>query len=408
MNLLSRLSKRETSTLSNPKEWLSSIFGGTSKSGVNVTVKNALEHSTVYDCVNILSQDLASLPLSVYKQQTKNDKSFKSKDTSHPLHFLLSDEPNDDMTSFTWKQVLMIHLLLRGNHYSQIVRNNANEVIGIYPLDNDKMTVVRLESGKIGYIYRHDTYGEVALDSKEVLHFIGMTLDGIIGVSPITYKRHTIGASIAMEEFGSTLFKNGATPSGVVSGDKIGSMSDTAFERFRESFKENYQGLMNAGKPLILEDGFKFTPITISNKDGQFLESRKFSKAEIASMYRVPLHKINELDKATFANIEHQSMEFVTDAIRPWAVRIEKETKRKLFSPAEKKTHCVKFNLGALLRGDTKSRYKAYESAITKGCWMTRNEARELEDLNPIDGLDEMIVPLNFGKEGDNAKKEEK
>ncbi|WP_345969633.1 phage portal protein [Sulfurimonas sp. HSL1-6] len=400
MSLIGRLSHRETSTLAKPTEWLSAMFGGASKSGANVTQKTALEHSTVYACVKIVSESMASLPLSVYRNMTKNGKTYKEKALDHPLHFLLHDEPNDDMTSFTWIQVVLIVLLLRGNHYSQIVRSQAGRIIGIYPLDADRMTVVRLSSGKIGYIYRSESYGEVPLSAEEVLHFIGMSLDGIIGMSAITYNRNTIGMGITLEEFGGTLFKNGAYPSGVVTGEGVREMSDLAFKRFKDSFNEQYHGADNVGKTILLEDGFKFTPITISNKDGQYLESRKFTKAEIAAMFGVPLHKINELDKATFSNIEQQSLEFVIDAIRPWAVRMEKEMKRKLFTPAEKKTYFVRFNLGALLRGDTESRYKAYESAITKGCWMTRNEARELEDLNPIEGLDDIIVPLNFTKEG--------
>lgn len=401
MNLIRSLIARDTSTLSSPKEWLSSMFSLESYSGVNVTPKRALEHTAVYACVNILSESIASLPLSVYKTETKNQKSFKTKDTNHPLYTILHDEPNPDMTSFTFFQLAMVYILLRGNFYAQIVRNNAGRITGFYPLDNEKMQVVRLESGRIAYVYSHDRLGQVGLESNEVLHFIGMSLNGIIGISAIAYNRHTIGASIAMETFGSTLFKNGATPSGVVSGKGVTSMSNTAFERFKQSFKESYQGMMNAGKPLILEDGFEFKPITISNKDGQYLESRKFTKSEIASIFRVPPHMINELDKATFSNIEHQSIQFVVDAVRPWAIRIEQETKRKCLTPAEKKSHYFKFNMGALLRGDTQSRYTAYESAITKGCWMSRNEARELEDLNPIDGLDEMIVPLNFGKAKD-------
>jgi len=404
MSIISSLMSREDSTLSSPKEWLSSMFSLESYSGVNVTPKRALEHTAVYACVNVLSESIGSLPFSVYKTETKNKKTYKTKETNHHLHFLLHDEPNPYMTAFTFFQLVMINLTLRGNFYAQIVRNNAGNIIGYYPLDNEKMQVVRLENGDVGYIYTSSSLGQIGLESKEVLHFIGMTLDGIIGLSPIAYNRHTIGASIAMETFGSTLFKNGATPSGVVSGKGVTSMSDTAFNRFKQSFKDSYQGMMNAGKPLILEDGFEFKPITISNRDGQYLESRKFTKSEIASMFRIPSHMINDLDKATFSNIEHQSMQFVVDALRPWIVRIEQEIKRKSFSDSDKKTYYVKANMGALLRGDTSSRYSAYESAITKGCWMSRNEARELEDLNPIEGLDEMIVPLNYGKEGDSAK----
>ena len=401
MSLVSRMMARDSSTLSAPAEWFSTMFSQTSVSGVNVTPKRALEHTAVYDCVNILSESIASLPLFLYKSETKNGKKNKQKALSHSLYSLLLDEPNEDMTSFVYWQLVMLELTLRGNHYSQIVRNNGGKVLGIYPLESEKIQIVRLDSGKLAYVYTSAKLGQVPLEANEVLHFKGTTLDGIVGLSPIAYNRHTIGASIAMEEFGSTLFKNGATPSGVVSGKGVTSMSDTAFKRFKESFKEAYTGVMNAGRPLILEDGFEFKPVTISNKDGQYIESRKFTKAEIASIFRVPLHMINELDKATFSNIEHQSIQFVTDAIRPWSVRIEKELKKKLLTPTEKKNHYMKFSIAALLRGDVGSRYAAYESAITKGCWMTRNEACELEDLNPIDGLDEMIVPLNFGKEGD-------
>ncbi|WP_345993755.1 phage portal protein [Sulfurimonas sp. HSL-1716] len=402
MNIINALMSRDTSTLSSPKEWLSALFSSESYSGVNVTTKRAMEHTAVYDCVNIVSESIASLPISVYKTEIRSSKTFNKKDTQHQLYHILHDEPNPDMTSFSFFQLLMVHLLLRGNFYAQIVRNNAGVITGIYPLDNEKMKVVRLDSGRIGYIYT-SSYGEVGLDASEVLHYIGMSLNGIVGISAIAYNRHTIGASIAMETFGSTLFKNGANPSGVVSGKEVTKMSDTAFKRFKESFKEAYQGLMNAGKPLILEDGYTFTPITISNKDGQFIESRKFTKAEIASIFRVPPHMINELDKATFSNIEQQSIDFVTNAIRPWCIRIEQETKRKCFTATEKKSYYVKFNMGALLRGDTLTRYQAYESAITKACWMNRNEARELEDLNPVDGLDDMLVPLNFGKDKQNA-----
>lgn len=404
MNLITVLSQRETSTLSSPKRWLLDMFGGNiTTSGVNVTSERAIQHTAVYDCVNILSQSIASLPLSVYKREVKKDKVHNSKAFDHTLYSILHDEPNSEMTSYSWRVVMMVHLALRGNHFSQIIRNNAGKVTGIYPLDPDKMQVIRTDSKEIRYMYQHDTYGQVPLYPYEVLHVLGMTMNGIIGMSPIEYNRHTIGMSIAMEEFGGTLFKNGATPSGVVSGEGVKSMSDTAFDRFKQSFKENYQGLMNAGKPLILEDGFKFTPITISNRDGQYLESRKFTKADIASMYRIPPHMINEMDKATFSNIEHQSIQFVTDAIRPWAVNIEQESRRKLLSDSEKNNHYVKFNLAALLRGDTTSRYTAYGMGIKDG-WLVRNEAREMEDMNPIEGLDDPLYPLNMAKEGENAE----
>ena len=402
IDFLSPFTNRETSSLSSPSAWLSEIFAPTSKAGVKVTAESAMQHTSVYVCVNVLSESVASLPVSVYKRYEKGGKPHKEKAYAHNVHAILHDEPNEEMTAFSFKQVVMLHLLLRGKSFAQIIRNKAGQVVWVYPLSADNMEVVRLESGKLGYLYKHNKLGKVPLMASEVLHFIGMSLDGITGLSPIEYNRHTIGLSVAMEEFGSTYFKNGANGGGVLQTEK--SLSNDAFDRLKSDWSAKYAGLVNANKPIILEEGLSWEKLAISNEDSQFLQSRKFSKAEIASIYRVPLHMINEMDKATFANIEHQSIQFVIDAIRPWVIRMEQELKRKLFTAAEKKNHDIKFNLGALLRGDTKSRYDAYESATTKACWMTRNEVRELEDLNPIDGLDDLLLPLNMAKEGSDAK----
>lgn len=403
MNLIGAFSQHDTSTLSSPKRWLLDMFGGNiTTSGVNVTSERAIAHTAVYDCVNILSQSIASLPFSVYKREVLKDKSLNNKAFNHPLYTILHDEPNNEMTSYTWRVVVMVHLALRGNHFSQIIRNNAGKVTGIYPLNPDKMQIVRLENKELRYMYQSDSYGQVPLYPNEILHFIGMTMDGIIGMSPIEYNRHAIGMSIAMEEFGGTYFKNGANGGGVLHTEN--KLSEPAFERLKSEWASKYAGLVNANKPIILEEGLKWEKLAISNEDSQFLQSRKFQKSEIASIYRIPPHMINEMDKATFSNIEHQSIQFVTDAIRPWVVNIEQECRRKLLSDSEKANHYMRLNLAALLRGDTKSRYEAYGMGIKDG-WLVRNEAREMEDLNPLDGLDEPLYPLNMAKEGDNATK---
>lgn len=375
---------------------LKNLGGFIANSGVNVTPDLAMQHTAVYACVQVLADSLAMLPLDLYHRYEKKGRQHKEKATDHRLYRLLHDAPNSETTSFAWRHSMMGMLGTRGNHYSQIIRDGAGRVVGIYPLMSDKMEVRRrTPSGKLAYLYTLDNGSVATLEPEDVLHVQGLTLDGVMGLNPIAYNRHTIGASMAMEEFGSTLFKNGATPSGVVSGEGVKSMSDEAFERFKQSFKDNYQGLMNAGKPLILEDGFKFTPITISNRDGQYLESRKFTKSEIASIYRVPLHMINDLDKATFSNIEHQSLEFVIHTIMPWAVRIEQALNKTLLSESESRDYFIKFNISALLRGDMKTRFEAYGMAIKDG-WMNRNEPRSLEDMNPVEGLDEYLYPLNM------------
>lgn len=387
----------ESQSVGDASGWLTlkNLGGFIAKSGVNVTPDLAMQHTAVYACVQVLADSIAMLPLELYRRYEKNGRQYKEKATSHRLYSIVHNAPNPETTSFAWRHSMMMMFGLRGNHYSQIIRDGAGRAVSLYQLLSDRMEVFRRSNGSMAYLYTLSEGKQVLLDPEDVLHIPGLTIDGVMGISPIAYNRHTIGSSMAMEEFGATLFKNGATPSGVVSGEGVKAMSDTAFERFKQSFKENYQGLMNAGKPLILEDGFKFTPITISNKDGQYLESRKFTKAEIASIYRVPLHMINELDKATFSNIEHQSLEFVIHSIMPWAVRIEQALNRSLLSDSERGEYFFKFNIAGLLRGDMKTRYEAYSKAIADG-WMNRNEVRELEDRNPVDGLDEYLYPLNM------------
>lgn len=400
MSLISRASQM-TSTLSSPSQWLLDLFNPTTSSGVNVNSISAMQHTAVWTCINILSQSIAVLPLSLYKREIKNKKSISTKAYNHSLFSILHDEPNSEMTSFSWRIAAMTHLGTKGNHYSQIIRTTGAKVVGIYPLLPEKMRVVRLESGSLAYLYSSTQYGEVPLNSDEILHFKGMTLDGIVGMNPIEHNRNTIGLSMAMEEFGGTYFKNGANGGGVLQTDK--SLSDEAFNRLKKDWASKYAGLVNANKPIILEEGLKWEKLAISNEDSQFLQSRKFQKSEIASIYRIPPHMVNEMDSATFANIEHQSMQFVIDAVMPWVVSMEQEMNRKLLSTSEKSNYYVKFNLSALLRGDTKTRYEAYGAGIKDG-WMTRNEAREMEDLNPIEGLDDPLYPLNMIKEGANAQ----
>lgn len=363
-------------------------------SGIKVTCDTAMRHAAVYACVKVLSETIASLPLNVYER--KSNKTTKA--SAHPLYNLLHNQPNNDMTSYSWRQIMVTQDQLHGNHYSQIIRTNGGKVVGLYPLNPTKMQIMRNKDGEIVYKYTADD-GEVALTRNDVLHIVGFSYDGITGISQIIAGANTIGLSMAMEQFGSEFFKNGAHGSGVLKLPQT--LSDEAYQRLSKAWGEKYTGIGNSNKPIILEGGADWTSMTISNEQSQFLESRKFQIADIARIFRVPLHMINELDKATFSNIEHQSIEFVRDTIRPIATRIEQAMNAKLFSEAEREKYFVKFNLDALLRGDTKSRYEAYGMAIRDG-WMSRNEARGLEDLNPEKGLDEFILPLNMTKEGKN------
>jgi HK97 family phage portal protein len=231
----------------------------------------------------------------------------------------------------------------------------------------------------------------------DIFHVRGLSLNGWLGISPIAYARESIGLALATEKFGGQLFRNGAKMGGVL--EHPGKMSDEAYKRVKESFDLATSG-ENAHKTAILEEGTKFAKISITPEDSQFLETRKMQRSEIAGIYRVPAHMVNDLEKATFSNIEQQSLEFVTGALMPWLVRIEKAVRRDLLRPNERKTYGARFGISALLRGDAISRSAYYHAGILDG-WMTRNEARAIEStlgvaLNPIEGLDTPLMPLNM------------
>jgi HK97 family phage portal protein len=230
------------------------------------------------------------------------------------------------------------------------------------------------------------------MDRSQLLHVKGLTLNGWLGISPIAYARESIGLALATEKFGGQLFKNGAKMGGVL--EHPGKLSDEAYKRVKESFDQATSG-ENAHKSALLEEGMKWSSVTMNANDSQFLETRKFQRGEIASIFRVPPHLIMDLERATFSNIEHMSLEFVQYSLMPWLTRIEKAIRRDVFTADEKKNYTLKFDVAALLRGDSASRSAYYASGITNG-WMTRNEARSMEHMNPIEGLDIPLMQLNM------------
>ena len=280
----------------------------------------------------------------------------------------------------------MTHLLLWGNAYAQVIRNGKNEVVALYPLMPNKMTVDRDENGRL--YYRYNRGQDEAVKSKDqtvilkpsdILHIPGLGFDGLVGYSPIAMAKNAIGMAIACEEFGAKFFANGAAPSGVL--EHPGTIKDPS--KVRDTWQSQFGGSSNAGKVAVLEEGMKYTPISISPEQAQFLETRKFQINEIARIFRVPPHMVGDLEKSSFSNIEQQSLEFVTYTLDPWIVRWEQSISRTLFSEEEKKTHFVKFNVDGLLRGDYQSRMNGYAIGRQNG-WMSANDIRELENLDRI------------------------
>ena len=360
-----------------------SFFMGGSTSGKRVNVRSSMQMTAVYSCVRILSEAVAGLPLHLYEYTNGGS---KEKAVKHPLYFLLHDEPNPEMTSFVFRETLMTHLLLWGNAYAQIIRNGKGEVMALYPLMPDRMEVDRDEKGRLYYEYTTSTddapinkKSTVKLQPSDVLHILGLGFDGLVGYSPIAMAKNAIGMAIACEEYGAKFFANGAQPSGVL--EHPGTLKDPS--RVRESWQQTFGGSHNANKVAVLEEGMKYTPISISPEQAQFLETRKFQINEIARIFRVPPHMVGDLEKSSFSNIEQQSLEFVKYTLDPWVSRWEQSMVRSLLTEEEKKRYFIKFNVDGLLRGDYQSRMTGYATARQNG-WMSANDIRELENLDRI------------------------
>ena len=360
-----------------------SFFMGGSSAGKAVNERSAMQMTAVYSCVRILAEAVAGLPLHFYKY---NPDGSKSKALDSNLYHLLHDEPNPEMSSFVFRETLMTHLLLWGNAYAQIIRNGKGEIIALYPLMPNKMTVDRDDTGVLYYTYQKSQEegkakdaGTIVLSARDVLHIPGLGFDGLVGYSPIAMAKNAIGLAIATEEYGAKFFANGAAPSGVL--EHPGTIKDPA--RLRENWNSTFGGSANSGKVAVLEEGMKYTPISISPEQAQFLETRKFQINEIARIFRVPPHMVGDLEKSSFSNIEQQSLEFVKYTLDPWIIRWEQSLNRALLSMDEKKTCFFKFNVEGLLRGDYQSRMNGYAIARQNG-WMSANDIRELENLDKI------------------------
>lgn len=388
-----------------------SFYMGGSSAGKNVNERSAMQMTAVYSCVRILAEAVAGLPLHLYRYKEDGG---KERAIDNNLYHLLHDEPNKEMSSFIFRETLMTHLLLWGNAYAQIIRNGKGEVVALYPLMPNKMQVDRDENGELYYIYTRSSDEAktmegvtVYLTPRDVLHIPGLGFDGLVGYSPIAMAKNAIGLAIATEEYGAKFFANGAAPSGVL--EHPGTIKDPS--RLRENWNSTFGGSANSGKVAVLEEGMKYTPISISPEQAQFLETRKFQIDEIARIFRVPPHMVGDLEKSSFSNIEQQSLEFVKYTLDPWVIRWEQSLSRALLNEDEKRKYFFKFNLEGLLRGDYESRMSGYAVARQNG-WMSANDIRELENMDKIpaeDGGDLYLIngnmlPLN--KAGAYANKE--
>ena len=368
-------------------------------SGVEVDELRAMQTSAVYACVRVISETVASLPCGLFKNVGENQEPAKE----HPLYEVLHDMVNPEMTSFTFREVMMTSLLLYGNAYAKIVRKDGH-VKELWYMEPQYVSVERdITTKKLKYHYYDELEDKTHIyRPDQVFHIVGLSYDGMIGISPIDQAREAVGLALATEEYGARFFGNGARPGGVL--EHPGIVKDP--EKLRESWNSVYQGPRNSNKVAVLEEGMKYHEIGLSPEASQFLETRRYQVNEICRIFRVPPHMIGDLERSTFSNIEHQSIDFVVHTIRPWLKRWEQAIYKCLFSPVERQLYYAHFNVDGLLRGDFATRVQGYATARQNG-WMSVNEIRKLENMNPIPadkGGDDYLVNGNMvsAKQQDN------
>lgn len=364
------------------------IYLSARQGGMSVTEDTALTYSAVWACVRVLSETIAALPWHVYRKTASG-----REDADGGLSWLLDTQPNPEMTAISFREALVAHALLWGNGYAEIVRDAANRVSELYLLTPDRVDVKRRDDGALYYELRLDDSTRRVLAPSNVFHLHGLGFDGLVGYSPVRMAARSIGLGIAQDTFGQAFYGNGTTFGGTV--EVPSNMNPQQISDMESYLNGKHGGPEKAFRVRVMAAGMKYSNTNMPMTDAQFLESRRFSVNEIARWYRVPPHKIADLERSTNNNIEHQSIEFVTDTLLPWLRRLEKEANTKLIGYRAQGNVYTKFNVNALLRGDSKSRAEFYRTMTQIGA-MSINEVRALEELNGVgpDG-DELLVQLN-------------
>lgn len=363
--------------------------------GITVTPDLSMKYSVVWACVRLISQQVAGLPLMIHKRTAEG----KTPAPEHPLYEILHDRPNTWQTSYQFREMMTMHVLLRGNAYAVRLAGPKGATDQLVPLHPDRMRV-ESDQRKLKYFYMPAKGDEIPFLQEEIFHLAGPSLDGQVGMSVIALASQGIGLALAMESYGALFFKQNATPRIALEMDHK-TDSREVDEAIQKQWMEAYGGLANSHKPAILKMGMKAHVIGISNEDSQFLESRNHQVADIARWFLVKPHKVNELSRATFNNIEHQSLEHLTDTLDPWLIRWEQTILRDLIG--QPKRFFAEFMREGLLQADIKSKNEAFAIAIQNG-WMNRNEVRQKLNMNRVDGLDEYLTPMNMAPSSASAQ----
>jgi HK97 family phage portal protein len=369
------------------------LGGVDSDAGITITNDRALNYTAYWSCVTLLAGTIASLPCHL-KQQKGERNTINARE--HSLYTKLHDAPNPEMDSFSYFETMMYHLCAaNGNFYSFIdLDESRTEVEALWIMDPERTSKFRLDNGDIAFRYQSEKAGQIILPAYRVWHIPGFGYDGLHGYTPLTYARNLIGNALGTEKMGAALFRNGLTFGGFL--EHPGQMSQPAQDRWEKRVKDKHEGVENAHRVLILEEGMKYNKNNITPQDAQMLDTQKHLYTRMAGFFHVPPHMIGDLEHATFSNIEEQNIYYGVHSIRPWCVRIERSGNRQLLLDTEKADYFIKFQMDALLRGNTESRYRSYAIGRNWG-WMSANDVLELEDRNSIGPAgDVYMAPSNM------------
>jgi len=385
--------RKSSTTAAAPASWFVDwVRGEETVSGVSVTPESAMRCSAVWSCVRIRSEDIAKLPCILYRRRADGG---KDRATDHPLYALMHDQPNPRMTSFEFRQLMQATVDLRGNAYARKEPDGRGGVKALWPLNPTQTHVLAANDGSL--FYKLPNSELVAAD--EIMHLRGLTLDGIHGLSPISHHRETIGLAVAAQRYGAAFFGNQAQPRGAI---KVpGILGPEAAARLRADWEQKFQGPENAHRLAIFDGNMEWVQTGMSNEDAEYIDLRKFQLSDIARLYRIPPHKIGDLEKATFSNIEQQALEYVTDCLMSELVRWEQTLSFSLLRAEERADYFFEFLIDGLLRGDLKSRYEAFGIGRNWG-WFNVDEIRARENMNPLpNGAGQIYLqPLNTGEAG--------
>lgn len=354
--------------------------------GESVNESSALRLIAVYACIRVICEDVGKLPFMPYRRIGRGKERVEGR-----LFTLLHDQPNPEMCACTFRETVTGWALRTGNGFAEIVKDNAGRAVEMWPIESDRV-LWELDRGTGGIVYKVDNR---VVPSDLIFHLRAIGGDGITGWSPIRVAREAIAAGLVTERFSSAFFRNNASGGAVL--EHPSKLSDEAHKRLRESMEEQWAGADNAYKTKILEEGMKLTKTSIPPEDAQFVETRQLTIEEIARLYRVAPHKIQHLLRATFSNIEMQSIEHVQDTLTPWLVRWEQETNRKVISRMNRQAGVfAEHSVNGLLRGDMTARAEFYAKMFQIGA-LSENDILEKENMNGIGPRgDVYYVPTNL------------